>query len=246
MGQLNNSIELALAAYNGGEGRALRVYQGSGGRGFWNADVYDQFPSETQDYVPMVIAAAWLFLHPRQYGLSFPLVSARSEGLRLKKPGSIYELAICLGNSGTRDGYLRTLRNLNPRYQADSWLPAGTTLNATSQIAKLYERYCVTGARATLAQTLMQSDAGTAIVRTGAVQQLPDVATTVPTTVATGRPMPATPRHYSVQRGETLTSIARKFQCSTGDLAEANNVRAPRYAIRPGQRLKLEGCRAAQ
>ena len=246
LGQLNHSIEMSLAAYNGGEGRALRVYQGSGGRGFWNADVYDQFPSETQDYVPMVIAAAWLFLHPRQYGLSFPLVSTRSEGLRLQKPGSIYELAICLGNSGTRDGYLRTLRNLNPRYQADSWLPAGTTLNATSQIAKLYQRYCVTGARATLAQTLMQSDAGTAVVRTGAIQQLPDVATTVPTTVATGRPMPAPPRHYSVQRGETLTSIARKFQCSTGDLAEANNVKAPRYAIRPGQRLKLEGCRAAQ
>jgi membrane-bound lytic murein transglycosylase D len=46
-----------------------------------------------------------------------------------------------------------------------------------------------------------------------------------------------------VQRGETLTSIARKFQCSTGDLAEANKIKAPRYAIRPGQRLKLEGCR---
>ena len=65
MGQLNRSIELALAAYNGGEGRALRVYQGSGGRNFWEADVYNQFPSETQDYVPMVIAAAWLFLHPK-------------------------------------------------------------------------------------------------------------------------------------------------------------------------------------
>ena len=246
MGQLNNSIELALAAYNGGEGRALRVYQGSGGRGFWNADVYNQFPSETQDYVPMVIAAAWLFLHPRQYGLSFPRVSARAEVLRLQKPGSINELAICLGNRGTRDGYLRTLRNLNPRYQAASWLPAGTTLNATNRITRLYDRYCVNGARATLAQTLMQSDAGTAIVRTGAVEQLPDVPGPVPTTVATGKPAPAAPRHYSVQRGETLTSIARKFQCSTGDLAGANKIKAPRYAIRPGQRLKLEGCRAAQ
>ena len=36
MGELNRSIELALAAYNGGEGRALRVYHGSGGRGFWD------------------------------------------------------------------------------------------------------------------------------------------------------------------------------------------------------------------
>jgi membrane-bound lytic murein transglycosylase D len=126
MGQLNRSIELALAAYNGGEGRALRVYQGSGGRSFWEADVYNQFPAETRDYVPMVIAAAWLFLHPKEYGLTFPKVDAHPAMLRLNKPSSIYELTICLGNGGSRDGYMRALRNLNPRYKAESWLPAGT------------------------------------------------------------------------------------------------------------------------
>ncbi|MFC7301583.1 transglycosylase SLT domain-containing protein [Cognatiluteimonas weifangensis] len=249
MGELNRSIELALAAYNGGEGRALRVYQGSGGRGFWNADVYNQFPPETRDYVPMVIAAAWLFLHPKQYGLSFPRVDARPAPLRLQQPASIYELTICLGNRGTREGYMRALRNLNPRYQADSWLPAGTTLNATSRIVGLYGRYCVQGPRATLAQQLVRSDPGAAIVRMGAVEQLPDggaagpMTTAAATTSASGRPAPMQPRRYSVQRGETLTAIARKFQCSTGELARANDIKAPRYAIRPGQRLKLEGCR---
>jgi len=48
-----------------------------------------------------------------------------------------------------------------------------------------------------------------------------------------------------VQRGETLSSIARKFQCSTQSLARANGIKAPRYDIRPGQALKLEGCRAS-
>ena len=48
---------------------------------------------------------------------------------------------------------------------------------------------------------------------------------------------------YKVQRGETLTSIARKFECDTGDLADANGIKAPRFAIRPGQRLALTGCR---
>ena len=125
--QLNRSIELALAAYNGGEGRALRVYNGSGGRGFWDAAVYNQFPAETQDYVPMVIAAAWLFLHPKQYGLDFPKVDAQpGDAASWREPASIYELTICLGNGGTRDGYMRALRNLNPRYEADSWIPAGT------------------------------------------------------------------------------------------------------------------------
>jgi membrane-bound lytic murein transglycosylase D len=172
-------------------------------------------------------------------------VDARPATLRLQQPASIYELAICLGNRGVREGYMRALRNLNPRYEADSWLPAGASLNATTKIVGLYNRYCVQGPRATLAQQLVRSDPGSAIVRTGAVEQLSDGAATVPTTIATGKPTPTPvqPRHYSVQRGETLTSIARKFQCSTGDLAEANKIKAPRYAIRPGQRLKLEGCR---
>jgi membrane-bound lytic murein transglycosylase D len=248
MGQLNRSIELALAAYNGGEGRALRVYQSSGGRGFWNADIYNQFPPETQDYVPMVIAAAWLFLHPKQYGLSLPRVDARPAPLRLSKPASIYELAICLGNRGVREGYMRALRNLNPRYEADSWLPAGTTLNATTRIVGLYGRYCVQGPRAELAAQLVRSDPSSAIVRTGAIEPLPMPAATTSIAVAanpaaTVKPSPARTRNYSVQRGETLTSIAQKFQCDTGDLAKANEIKPPRYAIRPGKRLKLEGCR---
>jgi membrane-bound lytic murein transglycosylase D len=248
MGELNRSIEMSLAAYNGGEGRALRVHQGAGGRGFWDASIYNQFPAETQDYVPMVIAAAWLFLHPKQYGLSFPSVDAKPASLRLARPGSIYELAICMGNRGVREGYMRPLRNLNPRYEADSWLPAGTILNATTKMVGLYERYCTQGPRAVLAEQLVRSDPNSAIVRTGPATPMPvpaaaDGVAPATATIATGKPAGARMRNYSVQRGETLTSIARKFQCDTGDLAQANGIKAPRFAIRPGQRLKLEGCR---
>jgi membrane-bound lytic murein transglycosylase D len=258
MGELNRSIELSLAAYNGGEGRALRVYNGAGGRGFWDAGIYNQFPPETQDYVPMVIAAAWLFLHPKQYGLSFPNVDARPAPLRLAKPASIYELAICMGNRGVREGYMRPLRNLNPRYEADSWIPSGTTLNATTRIVGLYNRYCLQGPRAQLAEQLVRSDPNSAIVRTGPITQVPmtsapmasasmtatptTVATGVPTIIATGKPASAKARNYNVQRGETLTTIAQKFQCDMRLLAAANDLSGPRYSIRPGQRLKLEGC----
>src|SRR3546814_10892912 len=63
----------------------------------WSSDVCssDLFPPETRDYVPMVIAAAWLFLHPKQYGLTFPDVHVQPAQLQLRKPASIYELAIC-------------------------------------------------------------------------------------------------------------------------------------------------------
>ncbi len=69
--------------------------------------VYNQFPGETKDYVPMVIAAAWIFLHPQQYGVEFPKISAQPATLRLAKSTTIYELTICLGSHGTRDGYMR-------------------------------------------------------------------------------------------------------------------------------------------
>jgi membrane-bound lytic murein transglycosylase D len=75
--EFGNEVEKWLAAYNGGEGRARRIHDASGGRAFWEADVYSQFPAETRDYVPMVIAAAWLYLHPKEYGLHWPRIDTR-------------------------------------------------------------------------------------------------------------------------------------------------------------------------
>ncbi|KGM55622.1 murein transglycosylase [Lysobacter daejeonensis GH1-9] len=248
LGQLNGSIEMSLAAYNGGEGRAQRVFNASGGRSFWDESVYNQFPPETRDYVPMVIAAAWLFLHPREYGLSFPRARPKPAPLRLEQPASIYQLAICMGNRGVREGYMRALRNLNPRYQADSWLSAGTTLNATTDMVGLYHRWCTQGRRAELARMLVLSDPKRAIVRTGPVTPVRDsepslVASGVAGAVRPATPIPVAPKDYTVQGGETLFSIARKFQCNVQELAGANSIAGPRYAIRPGQKLRLAGCK---
>ncbi|GAB2520745.1 transglycosylase SLT domain-containing protein [Lysobacter humi (ex Lee et al. 2017)] len=254
MGELNRNIELALAGYNGGEGRARRVHRENGGRSFWDESVYNEFPAETRDYVPMVIAAAWLYLHPEEYGLTFPKVDAKPASLRLEKPSSIYELTICLGNQGTREGYMRTLRNLNPRYEASTYLPAGTSLAATTKIVGLYGRWCTNGARADLARTLVASQPDRAIVRGTApvpaqVPMAPPAASEEPTgsdtTSGSGVPVSSrTPsREYRVQSGETLFSISRKFECGIDALARANAIDGPGYRIRPGQALRLEGCR---
>jgi membrane-bound lytic murein transglycosylase D len=152
--ELGPSIELALAAYNGGEGRARRIRQANPGKSFWDPAVYSQFPPETRDYVPMVIAAAWLFLHPEQYGLDFPEVDPRAERITLQQPATIYQLTICMGNRDVYPGYMRALRNLNPRYRADDVLPAGTALEASVDMARLYRRHCLEGSRAELARRL--------------------------------------------------------------------------------------------
>jgi membrane-bound lytic murein transglycosylase D len=254
MAELNRSVELSLAAYNGGEGRAGRVFSQSGGRNFWDQSVYEQFPAETKDYVPMVIAAAWIFLHPRQYGVEFPKINAQPATLRLAKSTTIYELTICLGSAGTRDGYMRVLRNLNPRYEADGWIPSGTVINANTRIVGLYSKYCVSGPRADLARTLITADLNAAIVRPAASSYTGSVAvgdampmSGVPTTIATGRPEPVKPkakqaRSYKVGKGDTLGRISQKHQCDLKELARANGLKAPGYTLKPGQTIKLQGC----
>lgn len=253
MRALNKNIEYALAAYNGGEGRAARIYREAGGQSFWTESAYTQFPGETKDYVPMVIAAAWIFLHPQQYGVEFPRVNAQPATLRLSKSTTIYELTICLGSAGTRDGYMRVLRNLNPRYEADGWIPAGTTINATTRIAGLYNRYCVSGPRADLARALITADLNAAIKRpsavsvtgsvaVGDVQSMQAAQAVAPVAAPAPRPATRTPRTYKVAKGDTLGRIASRFQCEVPALARANGLRAPGYAIRLGQTIKLEGC----
>ena len=243
---------MSLAGYNGGEGRALRVHRQGGGSGFWNASVYDQFPAETRDYVPMVIAAAWIFLHPRQYGVSFPRVDARPAQVRLSRPASLYELTICLGNSGqrgNRDGYLRALRNLNPRYGADSLIPAGSALNMSTRMAGLYHRHCERGGRADLARALVNADVNAALVRdvpvgnvaVGDMVSLPGAAAEPPP--ATPKPKPAQARTYKVAKGDTLGRIAQRHGCEVKVLARANGLKAPGYSVRVGQQLRLEGCK---
>lgn len=243
---LDGNIEMALAAYNGGEGRAQRVYD-AGGTNFWDYHTYNQFPAETRDYVPMVIAAAWLFLHPEEYGVRFPRVASRPATIRLRQPTSLYELTICLGNVRDSDGFQRALRNLNPRLTLDATLPAGGVINATTQMARLYGRYCASGERAALARRLVTSDPSLAVVRVGgmtAVQQTAGASGPMRTPAAGGKLPSGKPRqHYIVARGDTLVSIAQKFECDTKTLAKNNGIKGPRFSIRPGQRLNLRHCR---
>ena len=223
--ELNNDLEFAVAAYNGGEGRALRLKRAAGDKDFWDPSVYGQLPPETRDYVPYVLAAAWLFLHPEEYGLEFPKVDGAATVMKLTAPASVYQLAICLG--GPREGYFRAIRNLNPRWEPHAMIPAGTEMRVPVAVPPLYERSCVTGARAELAINLMAASKPTVV---------PVPASRPPASA------PATARSYRVKAGDTLGSIARRHDCGSAEaLARANGLRQP-YVIRAGQRLQLKGC----
>jgi membrane-bound lytic murein transglycosylase D len=222
---LNNDLELALGAYNGGEGRMQRL-SGGGARGFWDPRVFNALPPETRDYVPMVLAASWLFLHPSEYGLEFPVMDTTPGEIVLTQAASLNELSVCLGQAGNPRGWFRTLRNLNARFDPNERLAAGTRLDVPQAAAAAYSRTCTQGALAQISR------------------QLHDARPPVANAKFAQAPGTGAARTHVVTRGETLSSIARKFGCSDPRvIASANRIQPPRYSIRAGQRLVVPSCR---
>ncbi len=147
----NNKLELVIGAYNGGEG-AMQRLANKGGENFWDPKIYYEVSQETRDYVPMVLAAAWLFLHPERYNLEFPKIAAQPGSITLSRPASIAELTMCLGqDSDAEGGWFRTLRNLNPQLDPQQVQPAGTQLTVPFPLQSVYARDCGEGKWATLA-----------------------------------------------------------------------------------------------
>lgn len=247
--ELNRNLEFTVAAYNGGEGRAGRLYAANGGASFWSPEVYAQLPIETRDYVPAVIAAAWLFLHPKKYGLEFPKLDTAPDQFTLARNTSINELTICLGNGGSRDGWFRVLRNLNPRYEPTATIFAGTVMRGPKKMTALYRSRCTQGPRVELASQLARANPylmsglpGSAVDARGQIVSANPLTRVATSSESKAAKKAKKPTNYRVRDGDSLNEIAREHGCSVSDLAKANKLKSPKYMIRPGQRLKLKGC----
>jgi membrane-bound lytic murein transglycosylase D len=230
----NGNLELVIAAYNGGEGRMQRLAGRGGATSFWDPKVYGVLPAETRDYVPMVLAAAWLFLHPERYNLAFPKIDGRPGSISLSEPATLTELSVCFGNEGgLYEGWFRALRNLNPALDPQRKLAVGTRLEVPAQLEAVYARNCARGRWADLAKDLSQATAVIAAAKPA--QAKASVASSASTSS----------KFYTVRAGDNLAAIARRSGCAkTEDIARLNGIRGPKYAIRVGQRLKVPNCSA--
>ncbi len=214
LARLNNDLELTLAAYNGGEGRVGRLHE-QYKKGFWNDKVYFSLPQETRSYVPKVLAAAYLFLHPEEFNLKFPEVNGATVESQINNAMSLSELSICLGQEGREDGWFRTLRNLNPRIRPDNRMAPGTKVKMPQAAMAAYRGHCDNA-------EFMARISGLHEART------PSGAVYVP---------------YVVRAGDTLAAIAKRTTCSNVmALANLNAIAAPQFALKLGQRLKVPSC----
>lgn len=221
----NNNLELVIGAYNGGEGRMRRAVGDDTSVSFYDPRIYDQMSPETRGYVPAVLAAAWLFLHPDSYNLRFPKVDGVPGAITLKRAASLDELTVCLGSAdGMSDGWFRTLRNLNPRLDPDVSQPVGTRLQVPKPLERAYASRCVDGPWPILAADLHNAT----------VPVVPDPKPAAPAVRTT--------KSYRVRHGDTLISIVRQLHCSSvQEITEMNGL--SHHRIRVGQQLKVPVCR---
>ena len=65
-----DSWELALAAYNAGEGRVANAVSRAGTKNYWKLRQTREFSSETRNYIPKLIAAMTIAKNPARYGFT--------------------------------------------------------------------------------------------------------------------------------------------------------------------------------
>jgi len=211
---LDQDLSLVLAAYNSGEGRLGRLHRAHPNASFWDKEINSQLPEETRDFVPMVLAASWLYMNPQQFGL--PTFSSQHQTIQLTRPTSLGELTICLADAGgNHDGWFRTLRNLNPRWKPDQRMLAGSELEVPNVVAEAYAARCV----------------DTPIAESAAQLHAANYPTS-PSLVA-----------YVVRRGDTLAAIARRVPCASFEgLVKINELKGPGYTLKLGQTLQVPRC----
>lgn len=134
---------LVLAAYNWGEGKVQRLVDRSGRNDFWDLlELKRNFPKETKNHVPLIMASIILARNPEKYGLPTeldePLVFDR---VSISKPTDLKAAAKLMGLTTAQ------LKELNPALRGlttppgypdfELKVPAGTSQEIIGKLAAL-------------------------------------------------------------------------------------------------------------
>ena len=235
--------ELVLAAYNWGAGSVQRVMRRSGKKTFW--DLYPYMPAETRNYVPTFTAIMYSMKYAEAHGL-------RTDKLR-------YQYAEPMDTLSLR-GYAFDLRRLSRACGYDDSLYL-TRFNPELRRAALpagYRPYVVRFP-ASAAAHLGDVDRTILLEYCQPTTALPQALAFMPPRLegvepwlsrpllsATGGPRAedeaVAPRFrrvaHKVRRGETLASLAERFEVSQGQLRRWNELVKGR-PLKPGKELVI-------
>ncbi|MET4074242.1 LysM peptidoglycan-binding domain-containing protein [Hymenobacter sp. UYCo722] len=233
--------ELVLAAYNWGAGSVQRVMRRTGKKTFW--DLYPYMPAETRNYVPTFTAIMYSMKYAEAHGLRTPTLRYQyAEALdTLGLRGQAFDLRRLSRACGYSDSLY--LSRFNPELRRAA-LPAG------------YRPYVVRFPAAA-AEHLGDVDRATLLAYCEPAAELPRPLTFLPPRLEGVEPWPsrallaatAGPRaaaetsapHFrrvahTVRRGETVASLAERFEVSPAQLRRWNELPKNR-SLKPGREL---------
>jgi len=233
--------ELVLAAYNWGAGNVQRVMRRTGKKNFW--DLYPHMPAETRNYVPTFTAIMYSMKYAHAHGL-------HSDQLK-------YQYAEALDTLGVR-GQAFDLRRLSRAcgYDDSTYLVRYNPEMRRATLPAGYRPYVVRYPasarphlgdvdRATLLDYCQPVAALPAplqprLVQLEGVEPFPTRQLLAATNGPRAEEEASAPRfrrvQHSVRRGETLASLAEKFDVSPAQLRRWNELPKGR-PLKPGRKL---------
>ena len=222
---------LAIAAYNCGPGNIDKAIARSGGhRTFW--EIYNYLPQETRAYVPFFIAATYVMTYHCEHGLcgSVTDIPVECDTVMVNRMVHFEQIAHCLNLP------MEVVESLNPQYIRDivpgsPEKPHSITLPANKSISFLEHQDSIFAYKA---ETLLPrngriTEVSTRGRRNEYVRQGGNRGSST-STASSGRT-------YTVRKGESLGSIARKHHTTSAKIKKLNKLRSDR--IHPGQKLRL-------
>ena len=245
-----NDWPLALAAYNAGAGRVQRAMSRTGSATFWDLLERTAVPAETRGYVPTFFATIMIASDPASYGfrLGEPIVRDVQK-VEVEGPVSLRYVA----QIANVDEH--TLAELNPAFRRGIIPPGKAAVVVPARVA------AEVASRAT---TMKADDATMALCsfRMRESDSLRRIAAAIGTDVDTvvamnggrfatagdtiylpvrGRELAnllAGEKYYAVRKGDTMYSIAKRFDLSVAELRDLNQL-SRHHKLHPGEKLRV-------
>jgi membrane-bound lytic murein transglycosylase D len=214
-GLYGEDLAKILAAYNAGENRFRRLNTKHKNQSIWSNSFFYELPTETQDYIAIVLSAMLVFETPEAFNVKLKELDGSTTIVLAKRDTSLSELAVCFGQENNEIGWYRVLRNLNSAIKAKRIIKQNSVVVIPNELKTTFETKCHDTDLMALAKQIHDAD-------------FPD------------RPMFT---WYKIKQGDSLSSISRKFNCSSrNEIAQLNKLKAPRYLINAGKQLKVPQC----
>ena len=258
------SWPLALAGYNGGEGRVERAIQKHNTDNFWDLKLKRQ----TEDYVPLYMAATIIAKNPERYGFNVEYEDPiQFDILEIDEPMDLKKVAQVVGTSlETMDGLNpELLRGVTPPNYPGYKLriPVGTKELLTEYLKKNPSKFAsglLVEHKVRKGETLsylakkyevplsviMETNGLTKkhFLRIGQRLMIPSQSgASSRSSLSDSKKEDVT--FYTVKRGETLSYLAKKYGVSVSAIVEANGL-TNKHRVTAGQQLLIPSKRSGE